>query len=103
MPETKLISTVTTLNVTGSTIKIFTEYAGQNLPYVLSVFIADRVGSLNNVSYIEGQLIVDFKSDKCSNDIDLFIDNRGNLIVKSLGGDVENYSVDTEGNFIWTE
>ncbi len=103
MPETKLIPTVTTLNVTGSTIKIFTEYVGQDLPYILSVFIADQVGSLNNISYIEGQLIANFKSEKYSNDIDLFIDNEGNLVVKSLGGDVENYSIDTEGNFIWTE
>ena len=103
MPETQIIPTQTTLSIVGNVISIFTQYIGEELPYIISTFISNTAGSFNGVSYTEGELLVEMKTVKYPSQIDCWIDMNGNLIVKSEGGDTSNYSIDSNGNLIWSE
>lgn len=105
MPEIKTIPTVTTLSVTGSSISILTRYIEDacSVPWILYAFVGENVGSYNNVPYIEGELVVEFSCNKYSQNIDAWIDGNGDLIVKSTGGDVDNYSIDDNGELIWSD
>lgn len=97
MPQTKVIPTATILTVLNTAISIFTFY-NTGLPYILSAFIAQVVSSLNGVGYIEGQLII--TATNYPQDIDFWVDSSGNLII--LGDDANQYSLDGNGNIIYT-
>jgi len=103
MPETKTISSQTTTTIKGDDITILTKFvqAGNVLPNTLDAFISNEVSSQEGVSYEENQLLIQMKNYPTQ--IDYTIDDDGSLIVFSNQGDVNKYSIDSEGNLIYTE
>lgn len=101
MSESKQIPVVTTKTVTGSSITIFTYYDAtqEELPNILAARIMSAVGSQNGTSYKEGELIVDMKN--YPSNIDSFVDVDGNLIVTGDTGDINSYSIDSNGDLKW--
>lgn len=101
MPETKLIPTITTLLVDGSSISITSEYLDTSLlPDTLLAAIAETLGIQDSTLFEEGDLIIKVK--EYLNHIFYQLDSDGNLILTVNTGDASNYSVDSDGNLIYT-
>jgi hypothetical protein len=99
--ETKIIPTITSLTVSGNDIEIRTEYLDiTTLPDTLSADITEVVGMQDNTPYIEGELIIKMKNSPPN--ISYLIDNNGDLILIDITGDTANYSVDSNGELIYT-
>lgn len=86
MPETKQLSTQTSVIIDGSDISIHTFY-NEDLPDIIE-------GELK-----EGLLLVAMKNYPTN--IDCFINNEGELVVFSNQNDVEQYSLNEDGELIY--
>lgn len=100
MPETALINTLTELTVTGSSISIKTFYDEDLLPDTILASIPDSVGIQDGIVYSEGDLLIQMKNHP--EQIDYYIDGSGNLILLTSEGDASNYSINANGELIYT-
>lgn len=103
MSEQRKIPTTTIVTVDTSSVQIFTYYNStqEELPYTLSVIITNNVGSSNGISYLENELIMTMINHPSN--IDFVINSNGELIVFTpLVEDADRYSIDSEGNLIYT-
>jgi len=108
MAET-LLATDTIVTVDGSNspnlIEIWTLYIENedcdgnltNLPNTLEAIISLVPGVKNNISHLEGELLITMKNYPLN--IDFWIDDQGHLIVK--GFDCDRYSIDNNGHLIY--
>ncbi len=100
--ETKQIPTTTQLQVDGSDINIFTFYDPDIWPNIVEVFIAEIVGMLDGVPYIEGELIVAMNNYPLQ--ISCEINSDGEFIIWTPpGNEAEHYSINSDGDLIFTE
>jgi len=98
-----LIPTTTITTINEPDIEIFTFYDPNMdvLPNTIFTILADNVGSINGVSYIEGQLLIGMKNHP--HDIDYDINSNGELIAYTLGeGDADRYDIDANGDLTYT-
>jgi hypothetical protein len=100
MPELKTIPTITELFLSGTSVSIKTSYFVDELPNTLSAVMADNSGSQDMVPYVQGDLIIQMKNNP--SDIDYSLSSDGELILLTNTGDAGNYSIDTDGNLIYT-
>jgi hypothetical protein len=96
MPQTQEISTITSFSVVGTDITILTAY-NSGIQDIISIFIADVAGSLNSVSYVEGELMAYWIDD---NGLDMWINSNGEFIISS--SDASSYSINANGELIYT-
>lgn len=97
--NSKSINTTTIItNQQPNVIKSRTLYTN-DLPNTLDAMIATSVGSINNTSHKEGELLITQKKHPSS--INYYIDTNGNLIVFSNTNDSDNYSIDSNGDLIY--
>jgi len=98
MPETKEITTVTTLNVVGSSIEIETAYIDETLlNEILSIFIADSATTIDSIVFLQGEAGVTLAPGATTI---VYIDSDGDLIIS--GPDAANYSLNEDGELIYT-
>ena len=98
--ENITIPTFTVLTSSISSISIFTYYTQDQLPYTILATIQNSAGSKNSTDFIENELTIDMIHFPDS--IDYIIDEQGNLILIDGAGDESKYSIDNNGNLIWT-
>lgn len=98
--ESKLIPTVTEYSVSDTDITIFTYYQENELPDTIFCAISDSVGIQNGTPFIEGELLIKVKNYPTN--ISYQLDNNGNLIQIISTGDEGNYSIDSNGDLIYT-
>lgn len=93
-----LLSTLTDTTVLIPDLDIYTYYIEEGIPpFIFNIFISDNSGLYLGVPYKEGELLAKYDE----NEIDsLVLDSNGNLIVTS--DDSANYSIDSDGNLIYT-
>lgn len=94
--EKKQLSTLTDLYKQDSEITIYTYYWKKTINFV-SAFITQTTGIFNNLKHIEGYLLI----NKEKGNSDMWINKNGNLIIKDI--EIDKYSIDDEGNLIYTE
>ena len=99
MPESRIISTITEINLVGTNISIKTLYQTE-LPDTIEAFIADGVGNKNGTNYIDGELIITCKNSP--QNLNYFIDNNGYLILMINTEDGSQYDIDDNGDLIYT-
>lgn len=92
----ELLSTQTDLYKEEGSIKIYS-YFWKKVISIISAFITESTGIYNNISHIEGYLL----ATKEVNGSDLWVNDNGELIIKDVYAN--NYSIDSEGNLIYTE
>lgn len=98
MSEVKKIETKTIVETLNNLISI-TAIFDQSGSDVLSTFISESVQVVNTIPFIEGELGISMNN--YPNEIDFEIDQDGNLIV--IAEDAEKYSIDENGDLIYTE
>ncbi len=91
MSETKNIPNTTSATRIAGSISIFTEYLGKEFPNIIKTFIAQIVGSQDNVPYIEGELIIQAKNQPT--DIDFYLSDKGALILVGDSCELKGYSI----------
>lgn len=100
MPEIRQIPTRTTISIVNNTIEILTVYdPSLDLPAIIDLFIANQVGVQEGVSYVEGDLIIRFKTGTFGNTIFVNINSQGELVITS--DDVARYSINSNGELIY--
>lgn len=101
MSETKQISNTTSFVKVDSNISITTQYEDNQLPNITKTFIGNIVGNQDNVSYKEGELVMQAKNSP--EEIDFYINNRGQLIIVGENKcEVKRYSI-INGYLIYQE
>lgn len=100
MPEFKTLTTITNIIINDMNVAVNTFYNLDSLPNIIKGFIAELINTQDGVNYKEGELV--FQAKNSPNEIDFYIDNKGNLIISSSTNDVSNYSIDSNGNLIYT-
>lgn len=100
MPEIKYIPIVTSTRTEENVIYVRSSYLEDILPNTLQALIVDSTDNLDNVSYIEGELVIQMKNNP--EQINYYINDNGELILFTSTGDKNNYSIDVDGNLIWT-
>jgi hypothetical protein len=100
MAETKLIPTLTEFSVAGTSISITSRYDENDLPDTLLCRIPEEVGNQNGVLFIEGELLIKVK--EYLTHIDYQLDGDGNLIQLISTGDEDKYSINENGELIYT-
>lgn len=100
MPETRQIPTTTSISVANSVLEIVTSYdpTGE-LPAIIDLFLANEIGIQEGVSFVEGDLVIRFKTGTFPNITFVSINSLGELVIDS--DDVARYSIDTNGNLIY--
>ena len=83
MPESKLISTTTSLTVSGTDLTIYTYYDEQDTGHLLSALLVDVPSVLDYIPFIEGELAMRMKHNNCASHLDFLINGDGELIVIS--------------------
>lgn len=100
MPEKKTLSTITSLIADVDSITIHTEYKeAAELPNTIDAILAEAVGSLDGVSYIEGELVIEMKN--YLSQINYKINDEGELVLYASTADIDYYSIDSNGNLVW--
>lgn len=101
MSETKQISNTTSFVKVDGNISITTQYEDNQLPNITKTFIGNIVGNQDNVSYKEGELVMQAKNSP--EEIDFYINNRGQLIIVGENKcEVKRYSI-INGYLIYQE
>jgi len=102
MGQTKLIPTLTIITVIWLDIEVYTWYYEISDLDLLKVFLAEDVGSINQVPFIEGEGLG--TANRIPEHIFPDVDSWGdlNLIEGENAAQVENYSIDAEGYLIYT-
>lgn len=96
MIETVTIPSISILTRVGNTLTILTKYLSL-LPYTIIAYLADIVGIDNSTPFIEGELVIEISD---GSQVDFILNSNGDLIV--IGDDANNYSIDSNGNLIYT-
>lgn len=91
------LETTTSFEIIGSTINIKTAYS-RILPTLIEVRITDTVGVMEGTPYIEGELLIKYKSTQ----VLAYINDMGELILVGTV-EVNDYSIDTTGDLIYSE
>ena len=92
--ENKILQTTTEVTLSGSNISIYT-YFTDSLRYI-KAFIKNVVDWVNGVRFVEneeGFVVAGF------DDVDFYLNNRGELIVKS--NDDKTFTIDSDGYLIF--
>lgn len=93
MPEIRQIPVLTTATVSGNNIAIKSEYSENlnQLPNIIQSLITNTVEAVNNISHIEGELIIISKNSR----VTVYFNPRsGELFLRSLDNDAQKYSID---------
>jgi len=98
MPQTAIIPTFTSISIIGTQISIKSQYVNVP-PYTIIAFIADVDGTLDGVSYFQGDLIFSVMNYP-GLAINFYLDSNGNLVVNSF--DANHYSIDSNGQLTYT-
>lgn len=94
-------STIITYNPNG-TVNIVTTYTGGDAPpNVISTLIAQALGNTMGINFKEGELIAYLKN--YPGQINLSINDKGELLLYTSSGDSQNYSIDGNGNLNYTK
>lgn len=106
MAENRQIPTDTIVTVDNftSTATIFTFYTfscveGGDLPTTIFALITDQNGSQNGVPFIAGEALIGVKTGFGTT---WSLDIQGNLNIFTPTNDAEQYSIDSDGNLIYT-
>lgn len=100
MPEIRQIPTTTSINIVNNIIEILTTYDPTlDLPAIIDLFLADEVGIQEQVSYVEGDLVIRFKTNTFGNTIFVIINSQGELVITS--DDVARYSINANGELVY--
>lgn len=85
MPQIQQIPTITTLTNVAGYVEIYTFYDPQDYGHLLSAQIIESPQTIGGISFIEGELAMNFIHDNCltAPHVDFIIDGDGNLIVIS--------------------
>jgi uncharacterized protein (TIGR02145 family) len=94
MSETKEIGTVTSVNIVGSVLTIYTRFI-QNITKYLGFFIKDASTVVGDVPFSEGEL--GYTKDGMPN-FNSFLTDKGELLI--LDDSVEEYFIDGNGDLI---
>lgn len=78
MPEQKYIPVVTSLRTEGNVIYIKSSYLEDILPNTILALIGENPNSLDSVSYIEGELMIEMKNHPEL--INYYLNNNGELM-----------------------
>jgi hypothetical protein len=100
MAVERLISTLTTVTTHGGDIIIFTKYYEDSNINTIFASILDAQTIQDQTPGIECELLIQMRN--YPDQIDFTIDDHGNLIVLSTTGDVDNYSINENGELAWT-
>lgn len=103
MPESKIITTQTTLTVIGTAISLKTLYLDESITGVISAFLSETVGgeTLDGTPFIEGEGGVTIGLGYYPAELDFQVNGNGELIV--IAPDSANFSVDTDtGQLVYT-
>lgn len=98
MSEEKIIVTQTAVSIIGNTISIRSYYEQDTGINTLLAFICDNVTIVDGISFIEGELGIQMNNYPAG--IDYEINENGELII--FTEDATNYSIDSDGNLIYT-
>lgn len=102
MPETKNIPNTTSILVNSSgALSIFTEYDDNTYPNITSAFIASGANIQDGVSYTQGELVMQAKN--LPKDIDFYLSEAGELVLIGDGCELKGYSINSNGELIYTE
>jgi len=101
MAEEKEIPALTSVSTIGGTVKIKTQYIKDELPNFILAFISETVSSQDGVGYIEGELMAQMKN--YPTEIDCYVDSNGDFIIVTNSGDADSYSLNSNGELIWTD
>jgi hypothetical protein len=94
--EKKQLSTLTDLYRQGGNITIYTYYWKKTINFI-SAFITQTTGMFNSIKHQEGYLLI----EKEKGSSDMWLNKNGNLIIKDI--EIDRYSIDEDGNLIYTE
>ncbi len=101
MAETAQITSVFTLNTaTGGLILSRTQYVDDSLPGILYAFINLSPGVFNGLSYLEGYGFI-MMDNFYNSQVTFSLDGNGNLV--TIGPHADRYSIDADGNLVYTE
>jgi len=95
--ETINLETITSVEITGSAIKIKTSYS-RILPSLIETQITESVGIMDGVSFIEGELLVKYKN----NNVLVYLNDLGELILVGTE-EVNDYFINSNGNLVYQE
>jgi hypothetical protein len=95
--ETINLETVTSVEITGSAIKIKTSYS-RILPSLIETQITESVGIMDGVSFIEGELLVKYKN----NNVLVYLNDLGELILVGTE-EVNDYFINSNGDLVYQE
>jgi hypothetical protein len=102
MAETRVIPTVTSALTSGVNVSIKTSYQEpDSLPDTIEARITSAVGIQDGTLFEQGELLIQMKNSP--QNIDYMLDGDGNLILLISTGDENNYSIDSNGDLIYTE
>lgn len=99
MPETQLIPTVTIVQQLGSNVNLRTSFF-EPLPNTVIAQIMDSVGNYDSVPHVENLLLITMIN--YPSEIHYSINSLGELLVATTTGDESNYSIDANGDLIYT-
>jgi hypothetical protein len=91
------LETITSAEIIGSAITIKTAYS-RTLPTLIEIKITDSVGIMEGISYIEGELLVKYKTAQ----VLVYLNDMGELILVGTA-EVNDYSINSTGNLIYSE
>jgi hypothetical protein len=100
MSEIKQIPTVTSVTTQNVDIVIHTRYLEDGLPNTIFAQILQQPTVQDNTLGIEGELLIQMKNHP--QQIDYVLNTQGQLVVLSSTGDVDNYSINENGELIYT-
>jgi hypothetical protein len=95
------LSTQTEITASGTALTHVVTYANDILPDTLGARLPQDVGQQEDESHLEGQLIIRMKNTP--QNLSFAIDeDSGHLLLLCETGDEDNYSLDSDGNLIYT-
>jgi hypothetical protein len=84
MAETKYIPVTTQVNLSTSSVSVYTFYDDLSVPYLVGALISDIVQTIDGVNFIEGELAIRFRYPNFASQTDCIINPAGELIVVSF-------------------
>lgn len=96
MPEQKILNTETEIQISGSTLGIYTYYTNKLQDII--AFISSSIQNINSILFAEGEL--GYKKSGYS-DVSFFLNNNGDMIV--MADDADKFSINGDGQLTITE
>ena len=96
----KLLNTETIVSTGSSAANVFTYYVNENIGDILSLTIPTITGTRDGVDYEENELLVLMTDGSYPSDTNIYINSNGE--VEIIADDAANYSIDSNGDLIYT-